>query len=99
MFSILQSLLCQEPFPLHLNIQGFRYIWDQQVNQLAHTEHNVLKDDDKGELECKDLPMDRGQDSLVVAESTVITFLLKLMMKIFDKSKKYIFSQVRNFRI
>ena len=37
----------------------------------------MLEDDDEGELEGEDLPMNRGEVTGIVAEPAVVTFLLK----------------------
>ena len=81
MFSVLQRLLCQEPLALHLNVQRLGDVGHEQVNELAHTEHDVLEYDDKGKLEGEDLPVDGGQDALVVSEAAVVTFLLEKLIK------------------
>ena len=78
MVSILQSLLGQVALPLHLDVEGLGDVGHDDVDQLADAKDNVLKDDDKGEFEGKDLPVDRGERAGVVSKAAIITFRLEL---------------------
>ena len=78
MVSILQSFLGQVALPLHLDVEGLRDVGHDNIDQLADAKDDVLKDDDKGELECKDLPVDRGERAGVVSKAAIITFRLEL---------------------
>ena len=78
MVSILQGLLGQVTLPLHLDVQGLGDVGDNHVDQLADAKDDVLKDDDKGKLESKDLPVDRGERASVVSKTAIITFRLEL---------------------
>ena len=80
MFRVLQCLLGEEALPLHLDVEGGRDVRHQDVNELADPEHDVLKDDDKGELEGEDLPVDWGQGAAVIPEPTVVALLLKTIL-------------------
>ena len=55
MFGILKGLLGEEPLPLHLDVEGGGDVRHQDVDQLAHAEHNVLEDDHEGELEVRNI--------------------------------------------
>lgn len=79
MFCILESLLCKVALSLHLDIQGLRYVRHEDVYQLAHPEHQVLKYNHKCKLQSKNLPVDRSEGSLVVSESSVETFRLQIL--------------------
>ena len=76
MVSILQGLLGQVSLPLHLDVQGLGDVGDNHVDQLADAKDDVLEDDDEGELECEDLPMDWSERSGVVPEPPVVAFRL-----------------------
>ena len=78
MVSILQSFLGQVALPLHLDIEGLGDVGHDDVDQLADAKDNVLKDDDKGEFEGEDLPVDRGERASVVSKTAIITFRLEL---------------------
>ena len=77
MVSILQSLLGKVALPLHLDVEGLGDVGHDHVDQLADAKDDVLKDDDKGELEGKDLPVDRGKGASVVSKTAIITFRLE----------------------
>ena len=77
MISILQSLLGQVALPLHLDVEGLGDVGHDDVDQLADAKDDVLKDDDKGKLESKDLPVDWGERASVVAKTAIITFRLE----------------------
>ena len=78
-FTFLKRLLGKVPLPLDLDVQGSWDVWHQDVDQLADPENNVLKDDDKGELDGEDLPMNRCKKSMIISESTIVTFGLKFL--------------------
>ena len=78
MVSILQSLLGQVALPLHLDVEGLGDVGHDDVDQLADAKDDVLKDDDKGEFEGEDLPVDRGERASVVSKTAIITFRLEL---------------------
>ena len=77
MLSVLEGLLGQVALPLDLDVQGGRYVRDQDVNELADTKHHMLKDDHKGKLDSQDLPVNWSEESLIISEATVETFRLK----------------------
>ena len=79
MFSVLEGLLGEVPLPLDLDVQGLWYVRHQDVDELTHPEHQVLKDDDKGELEGEDLPVDGGEGARVVPEPPVVTLRLEFI--------------------
>ena len=76
MFRVLQRLFGEEALPLHLDVEGGRDVRHQDVDELADPEHDVFKDDDEGELEGEDLPVDRGQGAAVIPEPAVVALLL-----------------------
>ena len=78
MLGILESLLGQVALPLHLDVEGLGDVGHNDVDQLADAKDNVLKDDDKGKFEGKDLPVDRGERAGVVSKAAIITFRLEL---------------------
>ena len=82
MISILQSLLGQVALPLHLDVEGLGDVGHDDVDQLADAKDDVLKDDDKGKLESKDLPVDRGERAGVVSKTAIITFRLEKKIRI-----------------
>ena len=79
MVSILQSLLGQVTLPLHLDVEGLRDVGHDNIDQLADAKDDVLKDDDKGELEGEDLPVDGGEGARVVPEPPVVTLRLEFI--------------------
>ena len=78
--SYLKGLFCQIPLPLDLNVEAGGDVRHQDVNQLADTKHNVLKDDHKGKLDSQNLPVNRSEISLIISEASVKTFRLKFKM-------------------
>ena len=82
MISILQSLLGQVALPLHLDVEGLGDVGHDDVDQLADAKDDVLEDDDKGKLESKDLPVDRGERAGVVPKTAIITFRLEKKIRI-----------------
>ena len=77
----LKGLFCQIPLPLDFDVKASRNVWDKDVNQLADTKHNMLKDDHKGKLDSQDLPVNWGKESLIIPEASVETFRLKKKFK------------------
>ena len=77
MVSVLQSLLGQVAFPLHLDVEGLGDVGHDDVDQLADAKDDVLKDDDKGKLESKDLPVDWCECARIVPKTAIITFRLE----------------------
>ena len=99
MLGILERLLCQITFPLHFDIEGLWDVRNDDVNETTDAKDNVLKDDDEGKLESKDLPMDRGECSRIVPEPPIVAFRLKMWkfnycrdIKLFHRS----FSNISN---
>ena len=99
MVSVLQSLLGQVALPLHLDVEGLGDVGHDDVDQLADAKDNVLKDDDKGKLESKDLPVDRGECARIVPEPPIVAFRLEMWklnycrdVKLFHRS----FSNISN---
>ena len=78
MISILQSLLGQVALPLHLDVEGLGDVGHDDVDQLADAKDDVLKDDDEGKLQGKNLPVDWCECSRIVPEPPIVTFRLKL---------------------
>ena len=78
MLCILKCLLGQISLPLHFDVEGLRDVRNDDVNEATDAKDNVLKDDDEGELQGKDFPVDRSECSGVVSEAAIVAFRLKL---------------------
>ena len=82
MFCILKSFLGQISLPLDLDVQTGRNVRHQDVDQLAHAKHHVLEDDNEGELDSQDLPVNRSEEALVIPEPPVETFRLDILDRV-----------------
>ena len=78
MLGILESLFCEITLPLHFDIEGLRDVRNDDVDQATDAKDDVLKDDDEGKLQGKDLPVDWCECSGIVPEPPIVTFRLKL---------------------
>ena len=78
MLCILECLLCQIALPLHFDIEGLWDVRNDDVNEATDAKDDVLKDDDEGKLQGKDLPVGRSECSRVVPEPSIVAFRLKL---------------------
>ena len=74
----LKGFFCQIPLPLDLDVKAGRNVRHKDINQLADSKHNMLKDDDKGKLDSQDLPVNWCKETLIISEAPVETFRLKL---------------------
>ena len=88
MLSVLQGLLGQISLPLDLDVQTGGDIRDQDVDKFADTEHDVLEDDHKGELESENLPMNRSEHTILVSKASVVAFRLESYFTITIQSSK-----------
>lgn len=88
MLSVLQGLLRQISLPLDLDVQTGGDIRDQDVDKFADTEHDVLEDDHKGELESENLPMNRSEHTILVSKASVVAFRLESYFTITIQSSK-----------
>ena len=47
-------------------------IWYKEINEFPDTKNEVTEDDDEGELQGEDVPVDGGQLALIVPEARVV---------------------------
>ena len=57
-------------------------IRDEEINKFPDSKHEVTEDDDEGELEGEDVPVDWGQPPLIVPEARVVAGGLEGELKI-----------------
>ena len=48
-----------------------RDIRDKEINEFPDSKHEVTEDDDEGEFQCEDVPVDRREVSLSIPEPLV----------------------------
>ena len=82
LMTYLQSLLGQIPLTLDLDVEAGGDVRHQDVDELAHSKHHVLEDDNKGELDSQDLPVNRSEEALVIPEPPVETFRLEILDRV-----------------
>ena len=52
-------------------------IWYEEINEFPDTKNEVTEDDDEGELQGEDVPVDGGQLAFIVPEARVVTCWLQ----------------------
>ena len=82
LMTYLQSLLGQIPLTLDLDVEAGGDVRHQDVDQLAHAKHHVLEDDNEGELDSQDLPVNRSEEAFVIPEPPVETLRLEILDRV-----------------